>query len=249
MSDKSKPAILAIDTSTDVCSVALCDAGEIRELTVVAAREHTQRILPMVESILIESSLTLADIDALAVANGPGSFTGLRIGLSVAQGLAYGVGKPLIPISTLEAMANAVVRHEGVNQNQIIIPAIDARMNEIYWSAYQLDANNSINCVENESVSTPMACYEFSHVSNKDNITCVGSGWRYYSEEYIEKHTEERLVDNKLKPDITFHATAYDIASLALSSFVKGDTINPIEASPTYLRNEITWQKRQRIRN
>lgn len=257
MSDKSKPTILAIDTSTDVCSVALYDKGEIIESTVVAAREHTQRILPMVESILAESKCALVDIDALAVANGPGSFTGLRIGLSIAQGLAYGISKPLIPVSTLEAMAHAVIRHQGASQNQIIVPAIDARMDEIYWSAYRLDINNSMHCVEKESVSVPMACYQYSHSENTDNIIPIGSGWRYYSDTYLdqyakehpEKYAKNQLSGNKCKPDIAFHATAYDIAALAVQAFVNGKTINPINASPTYLRNEITWQKRQRIRN
>jgi len=244
MLDTSESKILAIDTSTDVCSVAISNQGDIKESTILAAREHTQRILPMVESILGDSNLILSDLDAIAVANGPGSFTGLRIGLSIAQGLSYGADLPLIPISTLKAMANAVLRERCVVQEQVIIPALDARMNEIYWSAYRQNSNSGLVSVIDESVNTPNLCYEYSKTLKPDNTVAVGSGWHYYSEYPAAGESKGRI-----QADITFHSTAYDIVELAANTFANGSAINPMNVSPTYLRNEISWQKRQRIRS
>jgi len=249
MFENFEPKILAIDTSTDVCSVALTHLGLIKEETVVAAREHTRRLLPMVASILSESGLSFKDLDAIAVANGPGSFTGLRIGLSIAQGLAYGVDLPLIPVSTLGAMANSVIRKGNLNNEHIIVPAIDARMNEIYWSAYQLSTTNesaieestkgAIQLIGEEKVSSPEACYQYCQSLNNDHVIAVGSGWRY-------AQSESRIL---FKTNAEFYSTAYDVAELALEALKKGQVIDPMYAQPTYLRNEITWQKRRRIRS
>lgn len=245
MSIISKPiSILAIDTSTEVCSVALACAGVIHDKTVLAAREHTQRVLPMVESLLAESKLSLKDLDAIAVSSGPGSFTGLRIGLSIAQGLAYGADLPLIPISSLMAMAHSVARQwqdKGIKGQDIIVPAIDARMNEIYWSTYQLDKANTVNALSKECVSVPEACYEHCQQFEANNVIAVGSGWRYADA------TAPSVAPGVI--DAQFYASAYDIAELAIVALEQGKTIDPLQAQPTYLRNEISWQKRQRIRS
>ncbi|MFT6386652.1 MAG: tRNA threonylcarbamoyladenosine biosynthesis protein TsaB [Cellvibrionaceae bacterium] len=244
MPENTEPKILAIDTSSDVCSVALTNAGLIKEETVVAAREHTQRLLPMVDSVLSQSGICLKDLDAIAVANGPGSFTGLRIGLSIAQGLCYGADLPLIPVSTLAAMASSVVRKGSVNDEHVIVSAIDARMNEIYWSAYHLgidkvSTNRAIQLIDAEKVSSPVECYQYCQSLKSDNVIAVGSGWRYAL-------SESHIV---FKTNTEFYSTAYDVAELALAAFARGQVIDPMHAQPTYLRNEITWQKRRRIRS
>lgn len=97
--------ILAIDTATEACSVALWNDGTVNAHFELCPREHTQRILPMVQDILTTSGTSLSDIDALAYGRGPGSFTGVRIGIGIAQGLALGAALPMIGVSTLMTMA------------------------------------------------------------------------------------------------------------------------------------------------
>lgn len=99
--------ILAVDTATENCSVALIVDGKVYSRRAVAPREHTIKILPFVDEVLKEAGVRLQDLDALAFGQGPGSFTGVRIGIGIAQGLAFGADLPMVGISTLEAMAQA----------------------------------------------------------------------------------------------------------------------------------------------
>ena len=117
--------ILAIDTATEACSVAVWNQGEIHALFELCPREHTQRILPMVQQVLAESGLALNQLDALAFGRGPGSFTGVRIGIGIAQGLALGADLPMIGVSTLQTMAQGAWRVSGAAR---VLAAIDARM-------------------------------------------------------------------------------------------------------------------------
>ncbi len=151
------PTILAIDTSTDACSVALMiDENTVTESSVIAPREHTQRILPMVANLLKEQGVKLKDVDAIGFGCGPGSFTGLRICISVAQGLVYGADIPLIPISNLYAMAQGVLRlslergsvAQTDESDALVIPIFDARMNEVYWSAYHVVEESNSLCLK-----------------------------------------------------------------------------------------------------
>lgn len=122
--------ILAIDTATEACSVALWNDGTVNAHFELCPREHTQRILPMVQDILTTSGTSLTDINALAYGRGPGSFTGVRIGIGIAQGLALGAELPMIGVSTLMTMAQGAWRKNGATR---VLAAIDARMGEVYW--------------------------------------------------------------------------------------------------------------------
>ncbi|STF66969.1 protease YeaZ [Escherichia coli] len=128
--------ILAIDTATEACSVALWNDGTVSAHFELCPREHTQRILPMVQDILTTSGTSLTDINALAYGRGPGSFTGVRIGIGIAQGLALGAELPMIGVSTLMTMAQGAWRKNGATR---VLAAIDARMGEVYWAEYQRD--------------------------------------------------------------------------------------------------------------
>ena len=128
--------ILALDSSTDACAVALSVNGVLTSRFEIATQSHTQRLLPMVEELLAEQRLALADLDALAFGRGPGSFTGLRICTGIIQGLAYGANLPVIPVSTLEAMALGFYR-ANPSMNAPLLVALDARMDEVYWALYQ----------------------------------------------------------------------------------------------------------------
>ncbi len=144
--------ILAVDTATENCSVALKVGNEIIARCEMAPREHTTKILPMVDSVLAEAGLTLNQLDALAFGRGPGSFTGVRIGIGIAQGLAFGAELPMIGVSTLAAMAQQAFRKQQATH---VLAAIDARMNEIYVGGYKRLDNGDWETVVAEAVTAP----------------------------------------------------------------------------------------------
>ncbi len=146
--------IMAIDTATEACSVALWDNGKTSALFELCPREHTQRILPMVSEILTESGVALSAMDALAFGRGPGSFTGVRIGIGIAQGLALGAELPMVGVSTLMTMAQGAWRVSGATR---VLAAIDARMGEVYWAEYQRDEQGVWHGEETEAVLKPDA--------------------------------------------------------------------------------------------
>ena len=129
--------ILAIDTATDACSVALHLDGDYREIHELAPRRHAEILLPRIRTLLSEAALSLRDLDALAFGRGPGAFTGVRIATGVIQGLAFGADLPVVPISSLHALAQGAWRERGEGN---VLAAFDARMGEVYWGAYRLDA-------------------------------------------------------------------------------------------------------------
>jgi len=147
--------ILALDTSSDYCSVSLYSKGEFTSSSELAPRSHTQLLLPMAKQIVEDSGIKLKDLDAISFGCGPGSFTGLRIAAGVAQGLAYGLGCSIFPISNLKAMALQCYKQSGEKN---VLVALDARMNEVYWSVCQVGIQGNIAVVEScggEHVSTP----------------------------------------------------------------------------------------------
>lgn len=165
--------ILAIDTATEACSVALWNDGNINAHFELCPREHTQRILPMVRDILAANSITLTDIDALAFGRGPGSFTGVRIGIGIAQGLALGANLPMTGVSTLATMAQGAWRKSGATR---VLAAIDARMGEVYWAEYQRDENGVWHGEETEAVLNPGLVSERLKQLSGEWVT-VGTGW------------------------------------------------------------------------
>jgi len=126
--------ILAVDTATQACSAALFIDGETTAEFRLAPREHTQLILPMVESLLQQAAIKIADLDALAFGRGPGSFTGVRIATGIVQGLAFAHNLPVLAISTLASIAQLA---GDEHQHNNVLAGIDARMGEIYWGCYQ----------------------------------------------------------------------------------------------------------------
>ena len=130
--------ILAIETATSVCGCALVENGAIRrEYSVEAPQIHSEKIMGLIDKVLASSQMACTDVDAVAVSIGPGSFTGLRIGLSVAKGLSFAGEKPLIAVSTLEALAGHAVLRDLVTADDLVLAAIDARRNEVFAAAYR----------------------------------------------------------------------------------------------------------------
>ena len=137
--------IIALDASTEQCSVALGDGASWRERVETAGHRHSELLLPMLQQLLAQGSLTLADVDGIAFGAGPGSFTGLRIACGVAQGLGFGRGIPVVGISTLEAMAEIARLRFGATR---VIAALDARMHEVYLAACEHDGTRWQETIE-----------------------------------------------------------------------------------------------------
>lgn len=225
-------AILALDTSTSACSVALNIDGVVLEDFRIAPRQHNALILPMVEQILAQAELSLADLDAIAFGRGPGSFTGLRISAGVVQGLAYGADKPVIPVSTLAAMALEGFQKTGENY---WLSALDARMGEVYLGGYHVnkaDGQYDIELLLEERVAKP---------DNLPNLAQdyqgIGSGWCYQQEltALLPNAPAHVLADSLPR--------AASIAELAQLAFANGEMQSCYDAIPTYLRDNVTWEK------
>lgn len=225
--------ILAIDTATEACSVALYNNGETLAHFELCAREHTQRILPLVQQILTESGLTLNQLDALAFGRGPGSFTGVRIGIGIAQGLAFGAELPLLPVSTLMTMAQGAYRQTGAER---VLAAIDARMGDVYWGNYQRCADGQWKGEEHELVIKPEQL--LARVGDySGRFATVGTGWETYPHLLGESPAVELFAGKISLPH------AEDMLPLALQMWQSGVRVSAEHAEPVYLRNEVTWKK------
>lgn len=224
--------ILAIDTSTPACSVALNIDGVLLEDFRLAPRQHNELILPMIDQVLTQAELTLSQLDAIAFGRGPGSFTGLRIAAGVVQGLAYGANIPVVPVSTLAALALDAYQKYG---EALWLTALDARMGEIYLAGYAIDMDSgklNVQCTLVERVVKPA---DLGALAERYNG--VGSGWCY------EEILSEKLPQLPAHIDVNAAPRAACIAELAGIQFAKGEFVSAYDAVPTYLRDEITWEK------
>ncbi|WP_428943213.1 tRNA (adenosine(37)-N6)-threonylcarbamoyltransferase complex dimerization subunit type 1 TsaB [Pantoea sp. FN060301] len=224
--------ILAIDTATEACSVALLNENKVTAHFELCAREHTQRILPLVQEILSQGQLALTGLDALAFGQGPGSFTGVRIGIGIAQGLALGAGLPMIGVSTLKTMAEGAWRRDGATR---VLAAIDARMGEVYWAEYQRDDQGVWQGEESEAVLKPEAA-QARMAQLTGQWAMVGTGWKAWPQ-----LAEQSQLD--LKPTDVTLPCAEDMLPLAVAALAEGKTVAVEHAEPTYLRNEVAWKK------
>jgi len=224
--------ILAIETASAACSAALAVDGEVRERYALAPRQHATLILPMVESLLVEAGVKVAQLDAIAFGRGPGSFTGVRIAASVVQGIAFAAGRPVVPVSTLAALALGAQREAGGSP---VLAALDARKHEVYWGAYAGAGAGHLQLQGDEVVCLPAAV---PCPAGGDWIA-AGSGWGAYGAALMSR-LGERVV--RVLPDL--EPRAADIARLAVIAFEQGHTVGPEAAIPVYLRNDVTTVKR-----
>ena len=234
--------LLALDTSTEACSVALLYNGEKTYLNELAQHTHAKRILPMVDEILTDSGLKLNQLDALAFGRGPGSFTGVRVGAAIAQGLALGADLPVIPISNLTAMAQAAFE---LYQAENVAAAIDARMNEVYFSQLVREKKCTDfgqffvwkNLIPEQVCSPEKALVQLANSTALNIATStalrVGTGWNAYAQFATKGLTGS---DVEL-PDARY------MLELARVEWLQQKTISALEIEPIYLRNEVTWKK------
>ncbi len=227
--------LLAIETATEACSAALYLEGETRERYQVEAQGHSRLILPMMDDLLAEAGISLAQLDALAFGRGPGSFTGVRIATGVVQGAAFAAALPVVPVSTLAALAQGA--HETYGDRQILT-ALDARMQEVYWGAYGV-GDDALVALQGDEVVCPANRVP---VPEGDVWIGVGPGWAAYSEVLCERLGSR---GSTWRGDLLPHA--HHVARLAAADVVKGHAVPAEQALPVYLRDNVASKERKSV--
>lgn len=221
--------ILAIETSTEACSVAAWHDGQVTERFELG-HQHSQRLLTMVAEVLADSAWSLTQLDALAFGRGPGSFTGLRIGAGVVQGLAFGADLPVVPISTLAALA------QSQGEPRLAV-ALDARMGQIYWGLYN-NVAGIMTLAGSEHVTAPADMVLPPGVA----WTGVGSGWDVYAD----------VILARAGAGIShWHAQVWpracQVAELGAAGYAQGCVVPAEQALPVYVRDEIAHKTMSRV--
>jgi len=220
-------ACLAVETATDVCSIAACVGrrSSVREYT--APEKTSRHIYEIVGEVLEEIGLNLGSLDCLAFGSGPGGFTGLRVGASVVQALAFGVSKPACCISSLATLAAGAMRKHDVTR---VAPCFDARMGEVYLARYQAN-EDGVTKVEVVDCLADPADYDFGLVQP---FFAAGPGWNAYPY-FLERHADRILgCDPELRP------SARDLLLPARRLYESGQTISAVEVLPNYIRDKVT---------
>ncbi|MEM9304397.1 MAG: tRNA (adenosine(37)-N6)-threonylcarbamoyltransferase complex dimerization subunit type 1 TsaB [Pseudomonadota bacterium] len=214
--------ILALETATESCSVALQIDGDIRVRETVAPQQHASLLLPWVEELLAEAGIGASSLDAVAVSHGPGSFTGIRIGFSAAQGLAFGADVVLVGISTLEVLAETV----GIDHDRVL-PVLDARMGEYYFGAYER-RNDTWHPVVADCVIEP------------DELQIPGNGWFAIGHGVDAYGFVDQHGDRLTGADAAALPSATALARLAKARLdAGGEPVPATDARPVYLRNRV----------
>ena len=214
--------LLAFETATEACSVALYLDGEVIERFEVAPRRHAELSLPWAEALLAEAGVKKSQLDAIAVGRGPGAFTGVRLAIALAQGIALALDRPVVPVSTL-----AVLAAQASGEN--ILAAIDARMGEIYAATFRCNEEDVI-ATSDEVVIAP-ANYALPQGSG-----WVGVGTGFAAEQGA---LQAKLQDRFTRIDANALPHAADVAKLASATFARGELVAPEFAEPAYLRNNV----------
>jgi tRNA threonylcarbamoyladenosine biosynthesis protein TsaB len=225
--------LLAFETATEACSVALWIDGEVRERFEIAPRRHAELALPWADELLAEAGLARRQLDAIAVGRGPGAFTGVRLAIALAQGIALALDRPVVPVSTLAALAcRSQARH--------VLAAIDARMGEVYAGAFERHGGR-LHALTAETVGAPQAVA----VPEGPNWAGVGTGF-----DAAEGALQQRLRDRLLSVDPRALPHAADVAMLAADTFAQGHALPPERVEPAYLRDNValTLEQQQALR-
>lgn len=231
--------ILAIETSTEACSVALSVDSEVLYRCANEPRSHTQQVIPMVQAVLAEAGETVSQLDAIGVSIGPGSFTGLRIGFAVTQGLAYGADIPVVGVSSLQVMVQTYLRKnfnsEASSQSLNILSVLDARMNQYNCGSYRWDSSAGIELQQSVCLLDESELNSLLNERNPDVV--IGDGDKLFAthSEYAERYCP-------LRPD------ARDLLDISLPLYAAGGAVAIDQLELVYLRGEEAWQQRKRLR-
>ncbi len=239
--------LLAVETSTQACSAALYIDGVICERFELTSNEHTRLILPMINSLMSDAGLRPQQLDALAFGCGPGSFTGVRIAAGVIQGIAFGADLPVVPVSTLAAIAQDFFDNNAdkamcerlkaeLSTFNVAFTAMDARMGEIFWGVYRRGEHGFAELIGKESV-IPAADVEFPDMIGVG----VGSGWGVYQPELMT-----RLAGLVSYCESGNLPRACAIARLGARGFEQGRAVAVEQAMPVYLRDKVAKKESER---
>lgn len=222
--------LLAIDTATEACSVVLWLDGAVHERCEVAGRGHSQRLLPMLNALLADCGVTLGQVDGIACGIGPGSFAGVRIGVGFVKGLALGLDRPVLPVTSLAMLAQGAMRRHGAQQ---VLAAIDARMSEVYFQEFA--AVDGLAVGQGEAQVIAPALLDLPRVGR---YAAIGSGWGTHGE-VLRGRTGAVLepVDGAALPQ------ARDALPLARVAFAAGQGVAAGALQPLYLRNRVALTK------
>ena len=230
--------LLAFETATEGCSVAVLVDGDVRERFEVAPRRHAELALPWADALLAEAGVAKSQLDAVAVGRGPGAFTGVRLAIALAQGIALALDRPVVPVSTLAALA---ARAPGSGPAQILA-AIDARMGEVYSAAF-VRRDGAPLALSAESVSAPDGV-----VLPAGEGAWQGGGTGFAAGEGV---LAACLRTRLSAVDATALPRAADVARLAAIAFARGEALSPERVEPAYLRDNValTLVEQQALRD
>lgn len=213
--------LLTLDTSLDACSVSIYNATQgtpsVYSRFNIAPRQHAELLLPMIDEVLTEAALSLNQLTLIALACGPGSFTGIRLATSVVQGLGFAHDLPIIPVSTLALLAQSTY---ALYKTERILIALDARMGDIYWGVYELSANKIMTAVVADCL-----CKKNTQTIPSGEWERVGDGW------------DGRNTLENCWPD------AKDLIPLAMEAYKHHQIIFANQLEPLYLRGDAGWRK------
>ena len=224
--------ILALDTATENCSAALLTDGRLSARERLLERGHAECILGMIDEVLAEAGAELAGLTAIAYGRGPGAFTGVRLAASVTQGLAYGAGIPVVPVSDLAAVAQRVLMDHAATERVLICN--DARMREVYWGCFGRSAAGLASPAGGERVSKPEAVALPPDWGNARGVRGAGTGFAAYPQLRAAFSGMLSAIDE-------VHPRATEIALLAAAEVAAGRTLDPEQALPVYLRDDVAW--------
>lgn len=217
--------LLAIETSTEACSVALLCGERIVARSEIAPRRHAELLLPMCDAVLAEAGVARSALDAIAVGRGPGAFTGVRLAIAATQGIALALDVPVVPVSSLAALAM-----QAPDDDAAILAVIDARMGEIYTGAFQRNDDGLVEAIGAESVGKA----DVLDLPRASAWNVVGSGWTTYADVLRDRlPAPPRWAEGDRYPQAT------DVALLAAPLFRAGKAVSAEQALPVYLRDKV----------
>lgn len=230
--------ILAIDASTEACSAALYTDGELIERYLLAPRKHIELLKPMVEEVMTEAEVDVGDLTGLAFGAGPGSFAGLRVACAFVQGMGVALDIPVVPVSTLMAMAQQVLDN---HPDRTVLVMLDAKMKEVYWGVYRLEDRQVISVLPDQ-VTKLSDIPNFSGIVGLANIIGAGNGWDV-ADTWVEALKPEFIEKN-------VYPRAGEIALLSVDDFENGMGLDAEQISPIYLRDNIalTLEEQETLR-
>ena len=219
--------LLALETATEACSVALWLDGEVVERFELAPRRHAELTLPWAAGLLDGAGIARSQLDAIAVGRGPGAFTGVRLAIALAQGMALALDRPLVPVSTLAALAM-----RAGDRGERVLAAIDARMGEVYVAAFER-RDDGLVAIDEERVLPP-GDVRLPAAHGQDGWHGVGTGFAAV-EGMLQRHLAASLAS--VAADELPHAA--DVARLGALAFARGEAVAPERAEPAYLRDNV----------